>query len=141
VVDGAHASPDTLAGILEASRAPILVSHTGPAALRPKIRRHLSDASLRAVGARGGLVGIWPLAPTGAGIEHLVAEVDYVRKLIGVEHVGVGTDMDGIAGYSVIAGYRAYPPLPAALLARGFSEADARLVLGGNFARLYRSAA
>jgi membrane dipeptidase len=141
VVDGAHASPDTLTGILEASRAPILVSHTGPAALRPSIRRHLSDASLRAVGARGGLVGIWPLAPTGAGIGHLVAEVDYVRRLIGVEHVGVGTDMDGIAGYSVIANYRAYPPLPAALLARGFSEADARLVLGGNFARLYRSAA
>ena len=141
VVDGAHASPDTLMGILEASRAPILVSHTGPAALRPNIRRHLSDALLRAVAARGGLVGIWPLAPTGAGIEHLAAEVDYVRGLIGVEHVGVGTDMDGIAGYSIIANYRAYAPLPAALLARGIRESDVRLILGDNFARIYRAAA
>ena len=60
VVDGAHASPDTLRAILAASRAPVIVSHTGPAELRP-FARHLSDDLLRAVAARGGVIGVWPL--------------------------------------------------------------------------------
>ena len=138
LVDGAHASPDTLRGILAASGHPILVSHTGPAALRPTVRRHLSDDLLQAVASRGGLIGIWPLARTPAGVEQLIAEVDYVRRLIGVEHVGIGTDMAGLASSSIPT-YREFAPLPAALLARGFSGADTRRVLGGNFLRLFET--
>src|SRR6266542_1672282 len=138
LVDGAHASPDTLLDILAASRHPILVSHTGPAALRPTVRRHLSDDLLQAVASRGGLIGIWPLARTPAGVEQLIAEVDYVRRLVGVEHVGIGTDMAGLASSSIPT-YREFAPLPAALLARGFSGADTRRVLGGNFLRLFET--
>lgn len=58
LVDGAHAAPETLRGILAASRHPILVSHTGPAALRPTVRRHLSDELMHAVAARGELIDI-----------------------------------------------------------------------------------
>ncbi|HEU5319433.1 MAG TPA: membrane dipeptidase, partial [Methylomirabilota bacterium] len=60
VVDGAHAARATLLGILGAARAPIVVSHTGPAALR-RSRRHLDDELLRAVAAGGGVIGVWPM--------------------------------------------------------------------------------
>src|SRR5262249_52291192 len=138
LVDGAHASPDTLRGMLAASQAPILVSHTGPAALRPTVKRHLSDALLRAVADRDGVVGIWPLARTPAGVEQLVAEVDYVRRLIGIDHVAIGTDMTGLTSSSIPT-YREFAALPAALLAQGFADTETRQVLGGNFVRLFET--
>jgi membrane dipeptidase len=136
IVDGAHADRATLTGILAASRHPILVSHTGPAALRPRVSRHLPDDLMKAVAAKGGVIGIWPLDNTGAGIDQLVRELDYVKRLVGVEHVGIGTDMAGMATFTSIPTYKEFAPLPAALLARGFSEAEVRQVLGGNLMRL-----
>lgn len=136
VVDGAHASPDTLRGILAASRYPVMVSHTGPAALRPDVRRHLPDDLLREVAAGGGLIGIWPHTRTAAGVEQLVAEVEYVRRLVGSDHVAIGTDMAGLTTFTSMPTYREFAPLPAAFLAHGFTEPDVRKVLGGNFARL-----
>jgi membrane dipeptidase len=140
LVDGAHASHDTLRGILEVSRDPILVSHTGAAALRPDVRRHLPDELFRAVAARGGLIGLWPLARAGEGLPELLAELDHVRRLVGIEHVGVATDLTGLRSTSIPT-HRHFAPLPAALLAHGFSEAEVRAVLGGNFARLLEAVA
>jgi membrane dipeptidase len=139
LVDGAHAAPDTLRAILAASRAPIIVSHTGPAARRA-VARHLPDDLLRAVAARGGVIGVWPMAARPAGIEPFLDEIDHVRRVAGVEHVAVGTDMAGLATFTSIPTYREFAPVPAALLARGFSEGDVRRVLGGNAARVLAAA-
>jgi len=139
VVDGAHAARQTLAGILEVSRAPIIVSHTGPAALR-RSRRHLTDEQLRSIAAKGGVVGIWPMTETGAGIEQLVRELTYVRGVVGADHVGVGTDMAGMATFTSMATYREFAPLPAALLASGLPDDDVRKILGANVARVLQAA-
>jgi len=139
IVDGAHAARQTLLDILEVSRTPIIVSHTGPASLR-RSRRHLTDELLRAVAAKGGVIGVWPMTSTGAGIDAFVAELAYVRGLVGVDHVGVGTDMAGLSTFTSIPTYREFAPVPAALLTAGFSDADARKVLGGNVARVLRAA-
>jgi membrane dipeptidase len=139
IVDGAHAAPDTLRGILATSRTPIIVSHTGPATLRPSAR-HLSDALLKAVAAGGGVIGIWPLARRGeTSLEQMLTEIDYVRRLVGIDHVGIGTDMDGLATFTVIPTYREFAPLPAALLAKGFSEAEIHQLLGGNLMRVFEA--
>jgi membrane dipeptidase len=139
IVDGAHADASTLGGILAASRHPILISHTGPAALRPKVSRHLSDELMKAVAAKGGVIGIWPLDSAGAGLGQLVRELEYVRRVVGIDHVGIGTDMAGMATYTSIPTYKEFAPLPAALLARGFSETEVRKVLGGNLMRLFET--
>jgi membrane dipeptidase len=139
IVDGAHAAAATLLGILAASRHPIIVSHTGPAALRPQVARHLSDDLMRAVAAKGGVIGVWPLTRPGGGIEQLLGDVDYVRRLVGIDHVGVGTDMAGLATSTSIPTYREFAPVSAALLARGFSEAEVRKVLGGNLLRVFEA--
>ena len=143
IVDGAHAAPGTLRGILDTSRTPIIVSHTGPSALRSNAR-HLSDDLIRAVAAKGGVIGIWPLSPRGGALDafgQMIADVEHVRRLAGIDHAGIGTDMDGLSVYTTIPTYRQFSPLPGALLARGFSESDARKVLGGNLLRVFEAVA
>jgi membrane dipeptidase len=139
IVDGAHASPATLRGILGASRRPIIVSHTGPTRLR-SYARHLDDDLLRAVAARGGVVGVWPLARRGETIELFLQSIDYVRALIGIDHVGIGTDMMGMSVFTSVPTYREFAAVPAALLARGYAEDDLRRLLGGNVMRVFEAA-
>ena len=140
IVDGAHAARQTLLDMLEVSRTPIIVSHTGPAGLR-RSRRHLTDDLLRAVAAKGGVIGVWPMTSRGATtIEDFAREIAYVRDVVGVDHVGVGTDMAGLAAATSILTYREFTPVPAALLAAGFGEDDIRKILGGNVARVFEVA-
>ena len=57
--------------------------------------------------------------------------------VVGIDHVGLGSDMRGLTGPSVLPSYRAFPLLAQALLAHGFSLADAGKVPGGNYARFF----
>jgi membrane dipeptidase len=140
VVDAAHASSATLHAILAASSTPVVVSHTGPAARRA-LRRHLDDGLLRAVAARGGVIGVWPLTnrPEIDGTATFLDDIAYVRGVVGSEHVAVGTDMAGLSTFTSIPTYREFAPIPAALLGRGFTETEVRLLLGGNVQRVLQA--
>ena len=79
------------------------------------------------------------MKPNLATIQDAVAHIDHVVKLVGVDHVGIGSDWDGIS--SVPAGLEdvsKMPLLTAALLERGYSEQDAKKILSGNFLRVMR---
>jgi len=73
-------------------------------------------------------------------IEQLMQHFDHIVKLIGVDHVGIGSDFDGInsapQGLSTVLDY---PNFTKALIARGYSNKDIKKVLGGNFLRVYRT--
>jgi membrane dipeptidase len=73
-------------------------------------------------------------------IEQLMQHFDHIVNLIGVDHVGIGSDFDGInsapQGLSTVLDY---PNFTKALIARGYSNKDIKKVLGGNFLRVYRS--
>jgi membrane dipeptidase len=140
LVDAAHASPDTLRAILAASRAPVIVSHTGPAELRP-FARHLSDDLLRAVAARGGVIGVWPLTRRHpAPLDQFLADLRHVKDVAGIDHTAFATDMTGMSTFTAILTYPEFAAVPAALLAGGFTEEDCRKLLGGNALRLVESA-
>jgi membrane dipeptidase len=72
-------------------------------------------------------------------IEQLMQHFDHIVKLIGIDHVGIGSDFDGInsapQGLSTVLDY---PNFTKALIARGYSNKDIKKVLGGNFLRVYR---
>jgi len=79
------------------------------------------------------------MKPNQATIEDAAVHIDHVVKLVGVEHVGIGSDWDGIS--TVPAGLEdvsKMPALTALLLQRGYSESDVKKILGGNFLRIMR---
>jgi len=84
--------------------------------------------------------GYLTMKPTAATLEDVVAHIDHVVKVAGIDHVGIGSDFDGIS--SVPAGLEdisKMPYLTAALLNRGYREADIRKILGGNHLRVLRA--
>jgi membrane dipeptidase len=137
VIDTAHCSPDTLAGVLAESRSPVIFSHTGVYALR-RLSRHLQDKELRAIAAKGGVIGIWPHLRRRDTFESTLKDIDYVRKLIGDDHVGVATDLFGLNEHTAIPTHREFALIPAALLKRGYSDGAVAKIVGENFMRLFR---
>jgi membrane dipeptidase len=76
-----------------------------------------------------------PRPPLSALIDH----IDHVAKVAGIDHVGLGSDFDGVSG-QLPAGIDSAADLPkitAALLARGYSAEDCRKILGGNLLRVF----
>ena len=72
-------------------------------------------------------------------IEVLMKHFDHIVKLIGVDHVGIGSDFDGIdSAPKQLRTVLDYPKFTQALIARGYSDKDIEKVLGGNFLRVYR---
>jgi membrane dipeptidase len=137
VIDTAHCSPDTLAGVLSESRAPVIFSHTGASALR-RLRRHLQDKELHTIAAKGGVIGIWPHLRRRDTFENVLKDIDYTRKLVGDDHVGIATDLFGLDDHTAIPTHREFALIPAALLKRGYPDGSVAKVVGENFMRLFR---
>lgn len=107
LVDLSHASDATLRDALAIARGPLLVSHTGCRALAEH-RRNVADAELRAVAARGGVVGVYAMPFLRQRGQPLladwVAHIEHAWQVCGEDHVGIGTDgpvcaIDDVASY------------------------------------------
>ena len=137
VIDVAHASSDTLSGILAASQHPVICSHTGAYALRTNAR-HLENKDMTAIAKKGGVIGVWPLLRRRDNFQTYLRELDYVKNLVGADHVGIGTDLFGIASETAIPTHKEFALIPAGLLSRGYPETDVAKIVGGNFMRVFR---
>ncbi len=72
------------------------------------------------------------------GIEVLIHHIDYVVRLVGVDYVGLGSDYDGAGSFPRgLEDVTGYPLITYHLLKRGYSEADIKKILGGNFLRVF----
>jgi membrane dipeptidase len=70
-------------------------------------------------------------------VSRLVDHIDHVVKLVGIDHVGIGTDFDGVQStLSDLADISQLPNLTRELLRRGYSESDVDKILGGNMLRV-----
>jgi membrane dipeptidase len=110
-------------------------------ATRAAIEPNLIGKALDEFAAKDYLATYSVMKPNQATIEDAVAHIDHVVKLVGVDHVGIGSDWDGIS--TVPAGLEdvsKMPALTARLLQRGYSESDVKKILGGNFLRVMRQA-
>ena len=140
IVDVAHLTLDGVRAAVEVSTRPLLLSHT---VLDVPWPRAVSREHARLVAGRGGIIGVFPV---NAGYEGFAGYIEHIERMIaavGVDHVGVGTDMDGISPPSFVSftDYSEWPSIGAALLARGRSREDVAKVMGGNFVRLFQAAA
>ncbi len=117
------------------------MTHTAAFSLCPHWRC-MTDDQIRALAGAGGVLGI-AFAPMFIDrerptIERLVDHVIYVAELVGVDHVAIGSDFDGLGRSTtpVVPDVSRLPELTHALLARGFSEDETARVWGGNYLRL-----
>ncbi len=150
-VDISHCGDRTTLDAIEASTKPVLITHSNCRALVPSSPRCKTDEAIRKTAAKGGVIGVTMVryfVHTGATatIEDVLDHVDHVVQLVGVEHVGLGSDVD-------LDGRDAHPnltrkndldgidyarkvfDLTEGLLRRSYSPANVELILGGNFQR------
>lgn len=143
VIDLSHLSEAGFYDVLEHSRGPVVASHSNARAVCDH-PRNLTDSQIRALAARGGVMGInfcpdFLCQGRPATVDDVVRHVDHVASLVGIEHVGLGSDYDGIKATPLgLEDVRRLPALTKALLARGYSEAAIRAVLGENVRRVLR---
>jgi membrane dipeptidase len=140
VIDVSHLSERSFWAVLDATRGPVVATHSNAASRTPH-RRNLTDAQLRALARRGGLVGVnfYPAFTGGATLDHVLDHVDTLVAVMGVDHVALGSDFDGFS--QAVAGLEdvsRLPALTAGLLARGYAPEDVRKILGGNALRVFR---
>jgi membrane dipeptidase len=77
--------------------------------------------------------------PTTANLDDVVAHIDHAVKIAGIDHVGIGSDFDGIAEVPIgLEDESKMPALTAALLKKGYSETDIKKIMGGNTLRVMR---
>ncbi|MDX6382977.1 MAG: rane dipeptidase [Blastocatellia bacterium] len=135
IVDLAHASPATIRDVLAISTRPVVVSHTGVKGTCDNTR-NLSDDELRGVAKTGGVIGIgyWEQATCGRDARAIAKAIRYTANLVGVEHVGLGSDFDG----SVAAPFdtTGLVLITEALIEQGFTDEEIRLIMGGNALRV-----
>jgi len=106
---------------------------------RAAVEPNLSGKALDEFAVKDYLDTYGVMKPNQATIEDAAVHIDHVVKLVGVDHVGIGSDWDGIS--TVPAGLEdvsKMPALTAMLLQRGYSESDIKKILGGNFLRVMR---
>jgi membrane dipeptidase len=140
VIDCAHATFETTAGVLEASRQPVMISHSHLDHADRHHPRLLSPAHARAVADAGGLIGAWPSGVTSTSLADFADEIARLADLVGPGHVAVGTDMD--ANYRpVLTSYADFAALPRLLAGRGLGDAEAGQILGANALGLLRTVA
>ncbi|HJQ68235.1 MAG TPA: membrane dipeptidase [Blastocatellia bacterium] len=166
-VDVSHCGDRTTLDAFEASKKPVLITHSNCRALVPNHPRCKTDEAIKKMAASGGVMGITGVRmfvrdrePTT--IEHALDHFDHVKKLVGVEHLGVGSDVD-LDGYDDLpegehkamrSGYKGtyafrekddiegldHPKrmfdLAEGLLRRKYADREIEMILGGNFKRV-----
>lgn len=138
LIDVAHATLETTFGVLEESSAPVMLSHTHLDGGERNHPRLVSLEHASAVAAGGGLVGAWPAGVSSETFADFVDEITRLVDAIGVDHVGIGTDMD--ANYRpVVTEYGQFGAIEDSLKARGFTQAEVDRILGTNAVELIRA--
>jgi membrane dipeptidase len=186
LVDCSHSSEQTSLDMIKRAKYPVVFSHSNPIALNNNIR-NISDDQIKGIAGTGGLIGVnavnaylkWstkdaPKAITGpfpslATLSQYVGVMDYIRKLVGVDYIGLGTDFtcgnppdyaathfpnppsfvlppamlyysDTLEYVQNFSGVNDLRLLRAELVRHGYSPVDIAKILGGNWMRVFGQA-
>lgn len=141
MVDLSHAAEKSFYAALDISTKPIVCSHSNCKALCD-VPRNLTDDQLRALAAKGGVAhvtlyhGFLRNDRCEASIMDAIAHLEHAIKIMGVEHVGLGSDFDGDGGVKGIADSSEMINFTLHLLRRRYNERDIARIWGGNWLRV-----
>lgn len=140
MVDLSHSGEHTFYDTLEISRLPVVCSHSSSRLLCDH-PRNLTDDQMRAIAAKGGVVQLCMYSgflnkERDASILDAMAHLNHMVDVMGVEHVGIGTDFDGDGGIIGCNDSSELINMTRRLMADRYSESDLSLIWGGNFLRV-----
>jgi len=136
LIDVAHANFQTVKDVVSITDSPIMLSHSilEMEADRPIAKRAISKEHAKLVAQTGGIIGAWP-SGFNKSFEEYVENTLRLVEVVGIDHVGIGTDMDGNFK-PVLSNYDQYPTFAEALKTNGLSPTEVEKVLGGNAKRV-----
>lgn len=143
LVDVSHLSDPGFWDVVKLSKQPIIASHSNSRAVCNH-RRNLTDEQIKALAKNGGVMGMNFAAsfvredghPT---LDDLLNHIDHIVALVGPEHVGLGSDFDGISSTPEgLVDASSMPLITEGLIRRGYKAEDIRLILGGNYLRVFQ---
>ncbi len=139
VVDVAHGTYDLVKRAASVTTKPLVLSHTSLSRTpKPKpLSRLISPDHARVIAGTGGVIGVWPPSSVYQDLDAMARGIARLVDVVGVDHVGLGSDMMGLTVPSVFDDYAELPALAAALLNVGFNQQDVGKILGGNYVRVF----
>lgn len=140
LIDLSHAAESTFWDVLKESRMPVVCSHSSCKALCDH-PRNLTDEQMKALADKGGVMQVtfyegFLRRDGQATIQDALAHIDHAVQVMGINHVGIGTDFDGDGGVPGLASASELINLTRGLLRRGYSPEDIQKLWGGNFLRV-----
>jgi membrane dipeptidase len=143
LIDLAHMSEAGFWEVIELSDSPVIVSHANCRKLQDH-PRNLTDAQLKGLAQKKGVLGITLvnqfLGPGKPGVEAVLDHIEHAVEVMGFEHVGIGTDFDGVdEPVRGLENASCWPFLIQKMQQRGFPENVIEHVCGKNYLRVIRS--
>ncbi len=138
LIDVAHANYQTVKDVVSLTDSPVMLSHSilEMEADRPMSKRAISKEHAKLIAQTGGIIGAWP-SGFNKSFDEYVDNTLRLVEVVGIDHVGIGTDMDGNFK-PVLSSYEQYPTFAEALQTRGLSSNEVEKVMGGNAKRVLR---
>ena len=137
LIDVAHASYETAKAVVMETKKPIVLSHTILEVKGKEVKRAITPDHAKAIASTGGLIGMWP-SGFNDNLNAFVENTLRMIHVVGIDHVGLGTDMDG--NYKpVIANYLEVKTWADALRAKGLSDSDMMKLSRGNAERILKA--
>ena len=142
IIDVSHLSEDSFWDVIEATKSPIIASHSGVYNIKNHVR-NLNDNQLKALGENGGVIGVVLFPdflgdPDNVYIKDYVDHIDYIVKLIGIDHVGIGSDFDGASMPKDMKDSSELYKITEELVKRGYKKEDIKKILGKNTLRVIK---
>lgn len=140
VVDVAHGTLPLVKRAAAVTTKPLVLSHTSLSRAPGPRSRQITADHARVVADTGGVIGVWPVGAIYPTLPAMAAGIARMVDAAGIDHVGIGSDMRGLVGPSVLPDYDRLPALVDALFGAGFTVPEAGKLLGGNYARVFTAA-
>ncbi len=141
IIDVSHMNDRTFWDTVKTTNMPIIASHSGVYALREHVR-NLKDDQIKAIAETGGVINVVFcrnfLGDASADVSVLVDHIEYIIKLVGVDHVGLGSDFDGATMPVGLKDLSEIGKIEAELRTRGYDEADLKKIMGHNNLRVLK---
>jgi membrane dipeptidase len=142
IVDVAHCSEDTVRGVVKVATKPILCTHANlvePGHPDGDHPRYLSPEYARMVVETDGVIGAWIAVLWREKLPGMIRHLFRLIDAVGVDHVGIGTDMPAGTAATELPDFARYPEIIAAMRDRGMTQDEIEKVSSGNWLRVFRA--